>query len=403
MSTLPPAKPVIAVDTTAKPKQVREEGYVPQSVNGKEVHLGAASDGQPSKPVEPTKARFHLTRFRDIAIPQGVAYLVKDLIPTIGLVVVWGPPKCGKSFCMFDLSMHVALGWEYRGRVQQGPVVYLALEGGRGFTQRVEAFRRHHGATDAPFYLITDRTDLVTDHKQLVDEIMIQLSGRPALVVIDTLNRSLFGSENRDEDMAAYIRAADAIREAFSCAVAIIHHCGVAANRPRGHSSLTGAVDAQLAVERDNAGIITVKVEWLKDGQEGAEIVSQLEQVELGADSYGDPIVSCVVVADDQMARVLATPASQITRPGVAKLKPKTKLGLDQLRACIAAAGREAPVSTNIPAGVRGVTLDEWRDHLGKAGVINVKGNPREEFKRIREHLQSAKLIGVWEDFVWVA
>jgi hypothetical protein len=54
-------------------------------------------------------------------------------------------------------------------------------------------------------------------------------------------------------------------------------------DRPRGHTSLTGAVDAQLAVKRDNAGIITVKVEWLKAGQEGAEIVSRLEQVELGA------------------------------------------------------------------------------------------------------------------------
>ena len=219
--------------------------------------------------------------------------------------------------------------------------------------------------------------------------------------MIDTLNRSLSGSENRDKDMAAYIRAADVIREAFTCAVAIIHHCGVSGDRPRGHTSLTGAVDAQLAVKRDDAGLIRVKVEWLKDGEEGAEIVSRLEQVELGADIDGDPIVSCVVVADDPMARLMATPAGQIVRPAVAKLKPKAKLGLDQLRACIAEAGREAPVSTNIPAGVRGVTLDEWRDRLGKAGVINVKGNPRQEFKRIRVDLQNAKLISVWEGFVW--
>lgn len=348
-------------------------------------------------------ARFHLTPFRDIAITEGVAYLVKDLIPTGGLVVVWGPPKCGKSFWMFDLSMHIALGREYRGRrVQQGPVVYLALEGGRGFTHRVEAFRRRHGVTDAPFYLITDRTDLVTDHKQLIDEIAVQSSEYPALVVIDTLNRSLVGSENSDKDMAAYIRAADAIREAFSCTVAIIHHCGVAGDRPRGHTSLTGAADAQLAVKRDSAGIITVEVEWLKDGQEGAEIVSLLNPVELGADSYGDPVASCVVVADDPVARIMATPASQIVRPAAAKLKQKAKLGLDQLRACIAEAGREGPVSPNIPAGTRGVTPDEWRDRLGKTAVINVKGNPREEFKRIREDLQNAKLIGVWEDFVWL-
>ena len=209
MSTLPPAKPVVAAGLTAKPQQIREEGYVPQSVNSKEVHLGAGSEAKPSKPDETSKARFHLTRFSDIAITEGVAYLVKDLIPAMGLVVAWGPPKCGKSFWMFDLSMHIALGREYRGRrVQQGPVVYLALEGGRGFTHRVEAFRRRHGVIDAPFYLLTDRTDLVKDHKQLIDEIGDQLS--PALVVIDTLNRSLFGSENSDQDMTAYIRAAAA-------------------------------------------------------------------------------------------------------------------------------------------------------------------------------------------------
>jgi hypothetical protein len=390
---------------TEKAKLDREEGYVPQSVKGKDLHLGRASAGKSSKPVEPTKTRFHLTPFRDITITEDVAYLVKDLIPRMGLVVVWGPPKCGKSFWMFDLSMHIALGREYRGRrVEEGPVVYLALEGGKGFTHRVEAFRRHHSVTDAPFYLITDRTDLVNDHAQLIDEIRFQSSDQPAFVVIDTLNRSLVGSENSDQDMGAYIRAADAIREAFMCTVAIIHHCGVAGTRPRGHTSLTGAVDAQLAVERNDAGIITIKVEWLKDGEEGAEIMSQLKQVKLGADSYGDPIVSCVVVADDPMKRIMETPGNQIVRPGVAKLNSKARLGFDQLRACIAEAGREAPVSTTqIPAGTRVVTLDEWSEWLGKAGVINVKGSPREQFKRIREELEKGQLIKLWEDYVWVA
>ena len=347
---------------------------------------------------------FHLTRFSDIAITEDAAYLVKDLLPTPGLVVVWGPPKCGKSFWMFDAAMHIALGQEYRGRrVQQGPVVYLALEGGVGFTHRVEAFRCRHSVKDAPFYLITDRTDLVNDHGQLIDAIKAQSSERPVLVVIDTLNRSLAGSENNDKDMAAYIRAADVIREAFTCTVAIIHHSGVAGGRPRGHSSLTAAADAQLAVERDDEGIIRVKVEYLKDGQEGAEIASGLEQVELGVDSYGDPIVSCVVVADDPTARILARPANQNVGPAVAMLKGKAKLGLDHLRACIAEAGPEAPVSTNIPAGARGVTLNEWRDRLGKAAVTNVDGNPRQQFIRIRDDLQAAKVIGVWEDFVWLA
>ena len=117
----------------------------------------------------------------------------------------------------------------------------------------------------------------------------------PALVVLDTLNRSLRGSENDAKDMAAYIAAADAIREAFNCAVAIVHHCGIDGSRPRGSTALSGAVDAQLAVKRDAADNIMVAVEFLKDGPAGETIASKLEVVEVGKDDDGEIISSCVV------------------------------------------------------------------------------------------------------------
>ncbi|MFY9836413.1 MAG: AAA family ATPase [Xanthobacteraceae bacterium] len=73
-------------------------------------------------------------------------YLVKGLIAGAELAVIWGPPKCGKSFWAADLGLHIALGWDYRGhKVQQAPVVYVALEGRHGFPARIKAFRRHHG------------------------------------------------------------------------------------------------------------------------------------------------------------------------------------------------------------------------------------------------------------------
>src|SRR5262249_1766079 len=154
--------------------------------------------------------------------------------PRTGLVVVWGPPKCGKSFWTFDLVLHVALGREYRGRrVQQGPVVYCAFEGGGGYSARAEAFRqRNLPAEHDPFdfFLLDAQIDLVKDQPDIVAAIRAQ-NAAPACVVLDTLNRSLNGSESNDKDMAQYIRAADAIREAFDCVVIIVHHCGV--ERPR--------------------------------------------------------------------------------------------------------------------------------------------------------------------------
>ena len=75
-------------------------------------------------------------------------------------------------------------------------------------------------------------------------------------VVLDTLNKSLVGSESKDLDMAAYIRAAEAVRDAFDCVVIIVHHCGWDESRMRGHSSLRGAVDAEMSVTREGDVVI---------------------------------------------------------------------------------------------------------------------------------------------------
>lgn len=261
-----------------------------QTHDGAETVKGYDGDAQ-FRTHENWRPRFELMAFKEIVLSTAAMYLVKGIVPRLGLTVVWGPPKCGKSFWVFDLAMHVARGIPYRGRkVQQGVVVYLALEGGYGFRARIEAYRRKHDIEDVPFYLVTDRISLVQDHAGLIADIQRQIDKSvPVLVVIDTLNRSLAGSESKDEDMAAYIRAADAIREAFSCAVVVVHHCGVDGTRPRGHTSLTGAADAQHAVTREDGNIL-VTVEWMKDGLEGDQIISKLECVELGTDADGEPI-----------------------------------------------------------------------------------------------------------------
>src|SRR5689334_3853867 len=72
-------------------------------------HIQAAT---PEKKPE----RINLIPFDEIKLGTEPRYLVKGIIPRTGLTVAWGPPKCGKSFWIFDLSMHVALGQHYRDR-----------------------------------------------------------------------------------------------------------------------------------------------------------------------------------------------------------------------------------------------------------------------------------------------
>lgn len=122
--------------------------------------------------------RFRLIGFDDIAVNRDRAYIVKGIIPRDGLTIVWGPPKCGKSFWTFDLSMHVALDLKYRERrVSPGPVVYIACEGAAGFRARVEAFWRKFlvgNTSPIPFFLMGERIDLTKDYVSMIREIRIK-------------------------------------------------------------------------------------------------------------------------------------------------------------------------------------------------------------------------------------
>jgi RecA-family ATPase len=142
--------------------------------------------------------RFAIHRFNSIETDMQSDYLIKGLLPTAGLAVVWGPPKCGKSFWVLDMLMHVALGRDYRDlRVRQGSVIYCALEGQKGFRRRLHAFRQERlgdGDTDPAFYLMESPLNLVADAPLLIAEIRGQIGdAKPDVICIDTLNRSIQG------------------------------------------------------------------------------------------------------------------------------------------------------------------------------------------------------------------
>lgn len=354
-------------------------------------------DRAPATPSQ-TPREFKLIPFANVRLDPTPAYSVKGILPRTGLAVVWGPPKCGKSFWTFDLTMHVALGWEYRGhRVKGGPVVYLALEGGHGFAARVEAWRQRHLAADhddpVPFYLVDVPVDLVADHATLVAAIKTQ-EQKPAVVVIDTLNRALIGDENKSDDMARFIRAADVIRAAFDCLVVVIHHCGVVGSRPRGHTSLAGADDVQIAIERNQEGTIVAKIEHMKDGDASAPMASRLEPVELGIDADGDPISSCVIVASELPVKLGGAAAT---------LSGATKLAFDSLCEVLAESGEVPPASNHIPPDIRVVSAVLWREHFYKAYAGDKPDAKQKAFVRATLKLQEKKLVGLWSDKAWIA
>jgi hypothetical protein len=337
-------------------------------------------------------SRFVLARFADFKPLDGDDYCVKGLLPRSGLAVFWGPPKCGKSFVVFDLLMHVALGWDYRGhRVRQGPVVYLCLEGGLAFRKRREAFRlaKLKDCDDPPFFFVTNPLSLATDRRALIDDIKRQVGEDiPAVVCIDTLNRSLAGSENSDEDMAAYIKAADAVRDAFNCLVVIVHHSGHEAQRPRGHSSLMGALDVQIAVSRDAEDNVVALLEMAKDGEAGLVFVSRLENVEIGCDGDGDPVASCVVrEVKDEAAKIAAKKPGRSQRSDdVAKVKRALVEAYERL----ADAVDKTPGLDSAGTPVKKVETKNLRDAVKSSGFLEMDDDGKLT-PAARKHFQRAK------------
>jgi hypothetical protein len=97
----------------------------------------------------------------------------------------------------------------------------------------------------------------------------------------------------QDEDMSAYLKSADTFHHEFVCCVIIIHHRGINHERPRAHTSQTGAADVQISVKMDAGGTMIATAELAPDTVEGTTFVSRLEVVELGIDQDRDLITSC--------------------------------------------------------------------------------------------------------------
>jgi hypothetical protein len=316
----------------------------------------------------------HLVPFDQVQLRREPNYLVKGLIPRTGIALVWGPPKSGKTFWLFDLMTHVAGSEDYRGRkVSGGPVIYCCFEGIEGYGARIAAIKQQRQQAGVSFNpslsLMSERLDLAEQYWELVEAVKGRLGqNKPAAIVLDTLNRSFNGSESNDSDMAGYIRAADAIKNAFACAVIVVHHSGHDAARPRGHSSLTAAIDAQLSVKRSPDDNIVVEVEWMRDGPEGERVLSRLTPVHVGADSEGDAITSCIVVPSDDLPAMATVAPSRLSAA---------------LEALDAAAGSDGSVELAI-----------WREELCRRGLINQNSTGyRMQFKRLKDALLHAHRI----------
>lgn len=242
----------------------------------------------------------------DITPILDTADFVQGLLRDHEFSVIYGQSNCGKTFFMLDLAMHVALGAPWRGReVEQGGVIYAALEGGHGTKNRITAFKNHYEITrDIPLAVIPASVNFLdgqTDMPAFIEAVKAAQTrlGNVRLIVIDTLARAISGGdENSSMDMGQLIINADIVRAITGAHIAFVHHSGKdEVKGARGHSSLRAAVDTEIEISRPDAKSPSIiKIVKQREMEMIEEMAFTLKRVELGIDRRGNEVSSCIVM-----------------------------------------------------------------------------------------------------------
>ncbi len=352
----------------------------------------------PIKPVPKTPDGFPVTWVHDAVLKLDARPVVKGLIEQGAFAVVYGPSGSGKSFFTADIAQHIALGAAWRGRkCPQALVVYVASEAGSSILKRFIGWRDNRvsdGLASIPIAVLTRGPNLLNtvDIEKLIEQLaaLQQHSGLPlGLVVFDTLSRSIpGGDENNAEDMTMAVNAADYVRDKIGAATLFVHHSGKDPDKgARGHSSIFAAADLVLKVMDGCAS-----VEKVRDGVAGERFPFTLEPVELGVDSDGDPVMTCLLNAADTVA-----PSGRRDPQG-----RNQKVVIAPLRELVTDTGQVCSGTSAIPAGARTVSVEAL---IAKC-TPKFAGQPEWRAKqRIAEAimgLQAAGFVGVHGDLIWL-
>lgn len=283
------------------------------------------------KPVGVSMIQGDLTLLTDHSLPSLDSYQwrVKSVIPETGFGAVYGDSGTFKSFVALDLLAAIANGLPYwfGRRVAQAPCVYVPFEGRGGIPKRVEAWRLAMAMRHTPpdcladfsyttgIHFIMEPLNLRNDEdrKKLVNTLKVAgLTG--CVLCIDTLAQAGGGiDENSSEGMGEMIRIFRELHDQLGGVVLVVHHSGKQASAGlRGHSSLRAALDFAIECYKPEGDkyAATMRLDKVKDDEDGKEFPFRMQRVTLGVDDDGDHITSLVVEQPNENMPEVTKPKS---------------------------------------------------------------------------------------------
>jgi hypothetical protein len=190
-----------------------------------------------------------------LALPvKPTKFIISQLMP-VGLNILAGSPKVGKSWLAFWLCLQVAKGepvWEYE--TQQCAVLYLALE------DNVERLQlRHSRITDKGSRSLFFATSAGTIIGSLLEQLEMFMLAHPdvGLIVIDTLQKINPNTNGTYYDDSGAINKIKSFADGHRIAILLVHHVkkqvdSDVINNVLGSSGITGSADNIYVLAKDS-------------------------------------------------------------------------------------------------------------------------------------------------------
>jgi hypothetical protein len=372
----------------------------------------------PQAAEEATKSKF-LVESWDSIKDEPVEWLIESIIPRRAFVALYAPPASFKSFIALDIAEAVATGRDWMGyRVpKKGAVLYIAGEGHGGMGARVKACKIQNNSPDgANLYVIRAQINIRSSQEDFdalvaaINELIAEIDEPLELIILDTLMRMSGGgfNENSSEDMGGFITQAGKIQAIYLCAMLLIHHSGKDITKGlRGHSSLLGAVDTELEIQRQDSvinsadpsviGNAILTVTKQKDGADSITVGIEVVNVEIGESALGfESITSLAVRHNPEIASSNLKGNKNNAGSG-----NNQRIEMDSLMKVIKAKGSYRVVDGTSRYGV---ALDDWRaEFWGMKGCTeDDKAAFKKAWLRARERLVAVNKVVIGSGWVWL-
>lgn len=217
-------------------------------------------------------------------------WLIPDLIPKNGLVMLYAPANTGKSFIALSMLCSVATGLNFLPNVKtkRGTALYCFGEGGAGIKPRVQGWfkKNRKRGKDANLVFYPDAVNLF-DSREVEDFIAAVKSqmvnwGYPLTIIgLDTLATCTAGvDENSNAEMGVVMQNCDRIRKALGVTVLLVHHSGKSGSY-RGASVTMCNVDTTSKLEPKSKESVVLQVEKQKDAERISDLEMRLTKIDL--------------------------------------------------------------------------------------------------------------------------